>query len=373
MATFGERLAGLRKAKELSQADLAGFFKLGQSTIGMYETNKREPDSTVLKGLADFFGVTVDYLLGREYSFGEYLKALREDKGLSQVELAMVLGVKSATLANLETGQARPGLDLLRLIARTYQLNFNDLLVLAGYGDMAGKLTASQSPRPDPEVELLDLLEESSPAQVTAGGQPISNEQRLAILRSIINPAGAKAKLRVPVVGYIRAGIPLLSEQNQVGEVDIPTDLEGSVDFALVVHGDSMIGVGIAENDLVLCKKSPQARTGDIVVALINYDETTLKYLAKDNGGYVLRAANPAYKDIELKPEDQIQGVVVKVVKDPPSVNLYRDYIYVKDGHLEEWNRVIEEAVNYGIKPDQICSLVGMQRDMLRRMLGDHH
>jgi len=303
--------------------------------------------------------------------FAEYLRSLREDKGLSREQLTGALGVKESTLANLETGKARPGLGLIRLIARTYQLNLNDLLVLAGYGDMAGKLTASWN-SPNPDIELLDLLEDSSPAQVTAGGQPISNEQRLAILRSIISPAGAKAKLRVPIAGYIRAGIPLLAEQNQVGEVDIPADLEGSVDFALIVHGDSLIGVGIAENDLVLCKRSPQARPGDIVVALINYDETTLKYLVKDNGGYVLRAANPEYKEIELKPEDQIQGVVVKIVKDPPSVNLYRDYLYVKDGHLEEWNQVIEEAVNYGIKPDQIRSLVGIQRDMLKRMLGDN-
>jgi len=306
MATFGERLAELRKGKGLSQADLAGFFKLGQSTIGMYETNKREPDSTVLKGFADFFGVTIDYLLGRDYTFS----------------------------------------------------------------DMAGRLTASPSPRPDPAIELLDLLEESSPAQITAGGQPISDAQRLAVLRSLINPAKARAKLRVPVVGYIRAGIPLLSEQNLVGEVDIPADLEGSVDFALIVHGDSMIGVGIAEGDLVLCKSNPLAPPGQIVVALVNDDETTLKYFVKDNDGYVLRAANPEYPDMALKPGDQIQGQVVKIVKDPPSVNLYRDYIYVKDGHLEEWNQVIEEAVSYGIKPDQIRSLVGMQRDMLKRMLG---
>ncbi len=372
MATFGERLAELRKEKELSQADLAGFFKLGQSTIGMYETNKREPDSTVLKGFADFFGVTVDYLLGREYTFGEYLKALREDKGLSQEQLAGALGVKETTIANLEIGKARPGLELTRLIAQTYQLRLSDLLVLAGYSDMADKLAESRNSRPNPAIELLDLLEDSGPAHITAGGQPISNEQRMAILRSLINPAGAKAKLQVPIVGYIRAGIPLLSEQNIVGAVEIPADLEGSVDFALIVHGDSMIGVGIAENDLVLCKSSPQALQGQIVVALVNYDETTLKFFIKDNGRYVLRAANPEYKDIALKPDDQIQGHVVKILKDPPSVNLYRDYIYVKDEHLEEWNQVIEEAVNYGIKPDQIRSLVGMQRDMLKRMFGDN-
>ncbi|KAF1084951.1 LexA repressor [Sporotomaculum syntrophicum] len=370
MATFGERLAKLRKEKELSQADLAGLFKLGQSTIGMYETNKREPDSTVLKGFADFFGVSVDYLLGREYTFAEYLKTLREDKGLSQEQLAGELGVRETTIADLETGKARPGLDFIRLIARTYQLHFNDLLVLAGYGDMADKLSESRNSRPNQAIELLDLLEDSGPARITAGGQPISDEQRIAILRSLINPAGARAKLQIPIVGYIRAGIPLLSEQNIVGMLEIPPDMEGSVDFALIVHGDSLIGVGIAENDLVLCKKSPQAMPGQIVVALVDYDDTTLKFFVKENDRYVLRAANPKYKDIALKPGDQIQGHVVKVFKDPPSINLYREYIYVKDEHLEEWNRIIEEAVGYGIKPEHIRTLIGMQRDMLKQMFG---
>ncbi|MBO8138365.1 MAG: helix-turn-helix domain-containing protein [Desulfotomaculum sp.] len=65
MASFGERLAQLRKEKGLSQSRLASLLKLGQSTIAMYERNKREPDTATINKLADFFGVSVDYLLGR--------------------------------------------------------------------------------------------------------------------------------------------------------------------------------------------------------------------------------------------------------------------------------------------------------------------
>ncbi|MEW6770244.1 MAG: helix-turn-helix transcriptional regulator [Bacillota bacterium] len=65
MEPIGERLAALRKEKGLSQAKLAKLLNLGTSTIANYELNKRTPDPATLKRLADFFDVSVDYLLGR--------------------------------------------------------------------------------------------------------------------------------------------------------------------------------------------------------------------------------------------------------------------------------------------------------------------
>jgi transcriptional regulator with XRE-family HTH domain len=65
VSSFGERLAALRKKKGLSQAGLGRLLKVGQSTIAMYEKNRRSPDYKLLKRLADFFEVTTDYLLGR--------------------------------------------------------------------------------------------------------------------------------------------------------------------------------------------------------------------------------------------------------------------------------------------------------------------
>ncbi len=66
MSSIGEKLAELRRQKGLSQAELARLLNLGQSTIAMYEKNKRAPDYHQLARLADFFNVSVDYLLGRK-------------------------------------------------------------------------------------------------------------------------------------------------------------------------------------------------------------------------------------------------------------------------------------------------------------------
>ena len=63
--TFGDRLRFLRKQNNITQADLAKMFSLGESTISFYESNKRTPDYEMLNKFADYFNVSVDYLLAR--------------------------------------------------------------------------------------------------------------------------------------------------------------------------------------------------------------------------------------------------------------------------------------------------------------------
>jgi transcriptional regulator with XRE-family HTH domain len=63
MTTFGDRLRDLRERKQLSQNELSKVFGLTASTISQYEANKRKPDSEILKGIAEYFGVSIDYLL----------------------------------------------------------------------------------------------------------------------------------------------------------------------------------------------------------------------------------------------------------------------------------------------------------------------
>lgn len=64
--TIGERIAQLRKSRSMSQFQLAKTLNIATSTLGMYETNKRKPNMEMLERLADFFGVSIDYLLGRD-------------------------------------------------------------------------------------------------------------------------------------------------------------------------------------------------------------------------------------------------------------------------------------------------------------------
>ncbi|QYN57001.1 helix-turn-helix transcriptional regulator [Lactobacillus panisapium] len=80
---FGQRIAILRKNKNLSQAELAKIINIGTSTLGMYETGKREPNNEMLSRIADYFNVTTDYLLGR---------AISSDDKLAWQDLGMAYG-----------------------------------------------------------------------------------------------------------------------------------------------------------------------------------------------------------------------------------------------------------------------------------------
>ena len=123
----------------------------------------------------------------------------------------------------------------------------------------------------------------------------------------------------IPVYGCIPAGLPAAQEQLPEETIAVsPAVFGASVtrpdDFwFLRVQGDSMIGANIFDGDLVaLVRRDP--RPGDIVAALVNETETTLKRLVRENGRLILRAANPRYLDIEPA-RLEAQGVVVGIIR----------------------------------------------------------
>ena len=116
---------------------------------------------------------------------------------------------------------------------------------------------------------------------------------------------------RIPVVGVVTAGVPILATENIEGY--IPWEGEAGC-FALRVRGDSMIGVGIMDDDLVIIRQDIQARNGDIVIALLE-DEATCKTLCLTPDGVWLRPENPAYPLIDGT-GCQILGVVKAVYRE---------------------------------------------------------
>ena len=99
--------------------------------------------------------------------------------------------------------------------------------------------------------------------------------------------------------------------------VEVPAGMIGSGDhFALEIVGDSMTGVGILEGDTVLIQRSNVAHHGDIVVALINNQEATLKTLLKEPDRIGLKAANPKYKTRYFtKGEVEVQGKLAGLIR----------------------------------------------------------
>ena len=117
----------------------------------------------------------------------------------------------------------------------------------------------------------------------------------------------------VPVMGRIAAGTPIEAIQTKSHVINMPSDLLSTGEhFALEVRGDSMIEAGILDGDIALIKKSEAADTGDIVVALIDDEEATLKRFRRRGASIALEPANTAY-EVRIRPPSRvrIQGKMV--------------------------------------------------------------
>ena len=122
----------------------------------------------------------------------------------------------------------------------------------------------------------------------------------------------ARSGNRVPILGAITAGLPILAVENFEGYVELPwNNAKYSSDdlFALKVRGESMIEAGILDGDLVIVRKSSYADNGQIVVALIE-DEATVKTFYKEDGHYRLQPENRTMKPIIVE-EVALLGIVV--------------------------------------------------------------
>ena len=133
--------------------------------------------------------------------------------------------------------------------------------------------------------------------------------------RSISLPDRARPSVRVPVVGRVTAGAPILAVGQREGTLPVDADFaRGRELFALRVRGDSMQNAAILDGDLVVVERTPEAKNGDIVVALLE-EEATVKRFFREADGFRLQPENDAYDPIFTR-ELVILGRVVAVFRD---------------------------------------------------------
>jgi repressor LexA len=160
-------------------------------------------------------------------------------------------------------------------------------------------------------LEVLKLPDSAIPAAGT--------RQRRDFRPALVTSQGmemARAPM-IPVVGRIAVGSPVSAIQQDNGQIASPGGLpEGDDYFALEVQGDSMIQAGILSGDTVVLKRTSTAQTGDIVVALIDGEEATLKRLRRKGASVALEAANPAFETRIFGPDRvEVQGRLVALIR----------------------------------------------------------
>ncbi len=166
------------------------------------------------------------------------------------------------------------------------------------------KLPEAMSAESEAKRGNLSLIEGGAPAKA-------------AVPPPAVQPVVAARTVHVPLMGRIAAGVPIAAIQNHQHDIECPPDLLGSGEhFALEVRGDSMIDAGIHEGDIVIIRRTPSADNGDIVVALVENEEATLKRLRKRGGSVALEAANPAYETRIFGPDQvSVQGRLVALIR----------------------------------------------------------
>lgn len=186
--------------------------------------------------------------------FREQLKLLRNQKHLSQAQLAKEIGVSSSTIAMWESGEREPkNYETLEIIADFFNVNMELLLT------------------------------------------------------------GTIAPTRIPVLGKVVAGIPLDAIEDIIDYEEIPHSMAKSGDFfALQIKGDSM-EPRIKEGDVVIVRKQPDVESGEVAIVLVNGDEATIKKVQKFNGGINLVPSNPAY-EVKTYSNDDIESLPVSII-----------------------------------------------------------
>ena len=193
-------------------------------------------------------------------SVGDTIKALREERNISQTDVANKIGVSKQTLFKYENG-------VVQNIPSKY-------------------------------IEKLANLFDVSPGYIMGWQKqpnrpPLDKIPGIKVTQNLIN---------VPILGHIQCGMPVLSECNYEGYFKLDPDL-CKADFSLVADGDSMIDANIHEGDIVFFKETPDVESGTIAAVLLD-DQTTLKKVVKMDDMLILQPANDKYKPILIKDGD---------------------------------------------------------------------
>ncbi|ACL77606.1 helix-turn-helix domain-containing protein [Ruminiclostridium cellulolyticum] len=278
--TLGENIRELRKKKGLTIEALADELNSSYSTIGMYELDKRKPDYDMLCKFAEYFNVTVDYLLGVKkksiLSASDLYKEFIEQK-VPIEKLADNIGISADTL-----------FKILKSEEGATEADYYRLCKWLGYSEeKAEEFYLRNSPLTNKSFRFTQNLD----------------------------------FIPVPVLGLIRAGQPAFAEENNEGYY--PTDRQFISDdheyFYLRIKGDSM-DKEFKEGSLVLVQIQSTLESGEIGVVLINgFDATVKKVFIRDNLITLMPQSNnedhqPQTYDT-VKEEIKILGKVVLAVK----------------------------------------------------------
>jgi repressor LexA len=163
-------------------------------------------------------------------------------------------------------------------------------------------------------LEVVKLPQQATTAAPPKGRAPFKPQ---LVEAGAAMPTAANDTRELPILGKIAAGTPIEAIQQERDRLPVPEAILGAGEhFVLEISGDSMINAGILDGDFVVIRRTDSANSGDIVVALVNGEEATLKRIRKKGASIALEAANPAYETRIFGPDQvSVQGRLVGLIR----------------------------------------------------------
>lgn len=234
-------------------------------------------------------------------SFGERLKKLREEKGLSLRQVEAATGITNSNLSKIERNRVSPSLDAALLISDYLNVSLDYLTKgIVKYDDAGGEQTQV--------LEIYNSLDENNryalktyAAFLLSGTRRNLWEGASSHKHTGIEPEAESLKeersVYLPLLGTAAAGLPIMSDELLEGFVPVPAARIKKNTYLIKVKGDSMIEAGINNGDLVIVAPQPGVENGEI--ALVNIDgEVTIKKFYRYDFEVRLKPANSSMKDI---------------------------------------------------------------------------
>jgi len=255
------------------------------------------------------------------------IKQLRQSHQLTVAKMAELIGVSPGNISDWETGKKKstPTSKALIAIAQQFNVSLDWLMtdvepehssplfshpIIRSIDELAGQLT---------EQDLL-LLQSMASHLVGKNQSELSARdafRQQALQSDVIRERSLAAEyfVKLPLVGKVTAGAPIMAVENIEEYINVPSSMVGSGHhFLLRVQGDSMIDKDIRSGDLVIIRQQPDADNGDIVAALIEREDATLKSFYREKDAIRLQPANPAYRPI-LSKQIEILGKAVGIIR----------------------------------------------------------
>ncbi|MDY6226014.1 XRE family transcriptional regulator [Veillonella caviae] len=280
------RYEQLLRENNLKTSTVARDTNITNSTFTAWRKGEYTPKYDKLKLIADYFGVTVEWLSGESDDrealpeIKKRIKHLADEQNISITKLEESLGFGNGTITKWDI--STPGIDKIKKVAKYFGVSTDYLIGDAKYKNFIDEYESRVS-----ESKLEAVMKSTSKYD------------------SGIN--------FINVYGSIPAGIPIEAFEDIQGQVEIPASWKGDY-IALRVSGDSMYPK-FEDGDIVIIKIQPDCDSGDICACYVNGYDATLKKVNKNNGHITLQPLNPSYeiKTYKHPGEIKILGKVVEI------------------------------------------------------------